>query len=361
MRKLGLPWIVVGVAVLGLALSGCTGKDGKTGATGPQGPPGSTGPTGPAGPDGPAGTADCANCHNDNTELAAAIAQWKHSLHSSDELINAEGEAFNTCGGYQCHTGEGFVTTLAGAPVPPEMSTPIGCRACHSPHVNKDMRLRTEAAYTLRNAVVFDKGKGNLCVNCHHSRTDIRAAFPAASDSISITSPYFGPHEAPQGDVLKGTGGYQFGQTIGSSAHYAAATNACVTCHMFKPIGTEVGGHSMGMAGTSDNVAACNQAGCHSSVAAFDRPAERDWDGNGTTAGIQTEFDGLVALLRADLLARHLITEDNLSVVGRYPKNAAAAVFNFRVALTDGSRGIHNTNYIMNLLRISRERLAATM
>jgi hypothetical protein len=337
-------------------LGGCSGKDGKQG---PAGINGINGTNGQDGHDGATGTADCAPCHNDNTVLRAAISQWEHSLHASDELINTEGAFFNSCGGYQCHTSEGFVTTLAGAPVPPDMPTAIGCRTCHSPHTNKDMRLRTEAAYTLSNAVVFNKGKGNLCVNCHHSRTDIRAAFPAAADSISITSNHYGPHEAPQSDVLKGTGGYEFGETIQSSAHYGAAADGCVTCHMFKPIGTAVGGHSMTMAGASDNVAACNQAGCHTSVTTFDRQAERDWDGNGTIEGIQTEFDGLLALLRADLLARHLITEDNLAVAGKYSKNAAAAVFNFRVAVTDRSRGIHNTSYIMNLMRLSREKLAA--
>jgi hypothetical protein len=368
MRKLGLPWIVVCIAILGLALGGCSGKDGKNGAIGPRGPEGPTGPTGPngptgpAGPDGPSGTADCANCHNDNTELVAAITQWGHSLHSSDAILwETNRGATSWCA--SCHNSEGFVSAVAGTPAIADMPTPIGCRTCHAPHTNKSFALRTTAAVTLKNAVVFDKGKGNLCANCHHSRTDVRAAFPADSTMLPIANSRLGPHEGPQGDAYAATGGYEFGQTIPKSVHYNLVPDACVTCHMYKPIGTVVGGHSFAMANedAGANQAACTTTDCHAGetmpAGTFDRMATQDWDGDGAIEGTQTEFDGLLGQLRVALVARGALAADDTSVPGRYPKNTVGAVYNFRLALREGSRGIHNTKYIMNLMKLSLENL----
>lgn len=366
MRKMGLPWIVICIAVLGLAFGGCSGKDGKDGLAGPPGANGSNGTNGTDGEDGADGTADCALCHNDNTELQAAVMQYSHSLHSSDAIIwevNRDGgvtaTSYSRC--FACHTSEGFVSNLTGTAVVSENPTQVGCRTCHSPHTNKDFRLRTEAAVTLRNGVVFDKGAGNLCASCHFSRVDVRAMFPAAADSVTMTSFRFGPHYAPQSDVYRGTGGYEFGTPIESSAHYAGISDGCVTCHMFKPLGTTVGGHTFSMANEEeggDNTGACAVAGCHTGLTTFDRQATVDWDGDGTTEGTQAEFDGLVGQLRARLLAQGLIRDDDYVNVPtgqtvRVPKDVAGAVYNFRVALTEKSKGIHNTKYVMILMQRS--------
>jgi hypothetical protein len=366
-----MPWIVVAIAVVGLMLSGCSGEDGKDGAAGPKGDTGAaggigpTGPTGPAGPDGPAGTVDCQLCHNDNTELTAAMAQYAHAVHSSDAIIwevnrdggvNAALHSNSRC--FICHTSEGFVTNLAGSAAVADNPTQVGCRTCHAPHTNKDFRLRTEAAVTLQNDVVFNKGSGNLCANCHRSRYDTRAYFSPDSSFTNVTSVRFGPHESPQSDVYRGTGGYDYGTAITSSPHYNLADDACVTCHMAKPIGTTVGGHTFSMANEEEggnNTASCNQSGCHEpALTTFDRASTVDWDGDGTNEGTQTEFDGLLAALKTKLVAGGLLNAGtDQAIPGRYPKDQAAAIYNYRVALTEGSRGIHNTKYVMTIMQRS--------
>jgi hypothetical protein len=299
------------------------------------------------------------------------MTQWNHSRHSSDAILwETNRGATSWCA--SCHNSEGFVAAVGGTPAIAEMPTPIGCRTCHAPHTNKNFDLRTTAAYTLKNAVVFNKGQGNLCANCHHSRTDVRAAFPADSIMLPIANERLGPHEGPQAEAYAATGGYLFGRIdpMPKSAHYNAAANSCVDCHMFKPLGTTVGGHTFSMANEEeggDNLAACNQDDCHSSLTTFDRPTpgtldEADWDRDGTIEGTQTEFDGLLNQLRVALVARGALNPEpgdliDTSVPGRYPKNVVGAVYNFRLALKEGSRGIHNTKYIMTLMRLSLESL----
>ena len=362
-------WALIVVLAFGLALAGCAGDDGKDGAAGPQGPIGPTGPTGPegpAGPEGPSGTADCANCHNDNTELTAALVQYSHSLHSSDAIIwevNRDGGLSSTGNSrcFICHTSEGFVSNLAGNAEVSASPTQVGCRTCHAPHTNKDFRVRTEAAVTLLDGTVFDKGAGNICANCHQSRTDTRRQFPADADSVTMTSFRFGPHYTPQADAYRGVGGYDFGEAVPTSPHYAGVPGSCVECHMFTPKGTTVGGHTFSMANEEeggDNTASCATANCHPGLTTFDRQATVDWDGNGTTAGTQTEFDGLFTQLRDRLLELDLIREDNYVNVPtgqtlRVPKDVAGAIWNFRVALTEGSHGVLNTKYVMTLMQRS--------
>jgi hypothetical protein len=364
MRKLGLPWIVICIAALGLALGGCSGKDGKQG---PAGINGTNGTNGTDGADGPSGTADCQLCHNDNTQLAAAMEQYSHAVHSNDAIIwevNRDGGttalSYSRC--FVCHTSEGFVTDLAGNATVSDNPTQVGCRTCHAPHTNKDFRIRTEAPVTLRDGVIFDKGKGNLCARCHHSRSDTGVYFNPDSTFTTFTSARFGPHESPQGDAYRGTGGYDFGTPIESSAHYALIADACVTCHMYKPKGTTVGGHTFSMANEEeggDNTAACAQTGCHSTpaLATFDRPSTVDWDGDGTNEGTQTEFDGLMATLKGKLVTAGLLDAALDTAAGpfprRLPKAQAGAIYNYRVALTESSRGIHNTKYIMTILQRS--------
>lgn len=365
-------WALIVVLAFGLALAGCAGDDGKDGAAGPQGPAGPTGPTGPTGPEGPAGpegtsgTADCGNCHNDNTELKAALVQYSHSMHSSDAIIwevNRDGGLSSTGNSrcFICHTSEGFVSNLAGNAAVSSNPTQVGCRTCHAPHTTKDFRLRTDAAVSLLDGTVFDKGAGNICANCHQSRTDTRRQFPAAADSVTMTSFRFGPHYTPQADAYRGTGGYDFGTAVPTSPHYAAVPGSCVECHMFTPKGTTVGGHTFRMANEEeggDNTASCATANCHPGLTTFDRQATVDWDGDGTTEGTQAEFDGLFTQLRDRLLALDLIRQDDYVNVPtgqtrRVPKDVAGAIWNFRVALTEGSRGVHNTKYVMTLMQRS--------
>ena len=67
----------------------------------------------------------------------------------------------------------------------------------------------------------FDYGRGNLCVACHKTRTMSPEPDPNSSDPIEITgSGRWYPHYGVQGQMLAGTGGFEFaGETYSNSYH----------------------------------------------------------------------------------------------------------------------------------------------
>ncbi|MDH4071027.1 MAG: multiheme c-type cytochrome, partial [Ignavibacteria bacterium] len=212
-RNLTTSLLGIIVAVAGLVLS--------SGCEGPQGPPGED-----AGVsfDGFAEGIQCADCHTSDVDtvhfLAARRYQWEHSLHATGGTIERNSA---NCSG--CHTTEGFiqrerdgwVTQVAGDQLNP---SPVGCFACHSPHLRADFTLRRAEAVSIESFVagvpagVFDYGSGNLCVQCHQTRTSSAMspipdpARTASSDTISITSSRWYPHYGVQGQMLMGTGGF---------------------------------------------------------------------------------------------------------------------------------------------------------
>ncbi len=338
-------WTESAVLLLAAAviIAGCTGKDG---ATGPQGLPGQNGAAGVS------GTADCAQCHgNSDSLIVARVDQWNHSLHASEDILN-ETDVYSPtgCDAAICHTSEGFASNLAGSPAAPENPTPIGCRTCHdSLHtVPHNFHRRATGPYTLKNGAVENIGQGNLCLNCHHSRLDERTIpQPGDTTTVKMTSAHYGPHEGPIAETYVGTGAYPTSLTLGSSPHPTTVPDGCVTCHMYLPIGTMVGGHSFMMSAPigGDNVAVCNQSGCHAgeNLKNFNRN------------GVQATFADTLTALRNLLVAKNLIVASGPDSNGSaYPKRVsgqdAGAIYNFRLALKDLSQGVHNTTYTMQMM-----------
>ena len=62
-------------------------------------------------------------------------------------------------------------------------------------------------------------------MNCHQSRRD-------AATYTNQPGSHYGPHYAPQADMLIGTNVATFGKTLPTSPHISALENACVDCHM---------------------------------------------------------------------------------------------------------------------------------
>ena len=299
----------------------------------------------------------CHGCHSEDSEIGmkilAAQAGYDNSGHKNGprgwiELTDVNGNVVletlfhgsnaqysNGTPCSECHTHNGFIDRFTeegagnyGAPAP------IGCFTCHQPHKNGNFNLRNTEAVTLKidktGATLFDRGKGNLCVNCHQSRT--------ASSSVNSTFPgtpssHWGPHHGPQGDFLMGANGYEFtGETYSSNdVHYDAADNspadACVTCHRYtndKRYGSnlETGNHGMYLTANvhgnmTDRVDLCLD-NCHSAIkdtsgtsfAKLDKAAA-DWDGDGTAEKYLEEVQGL-----ADLLYGYFATASNFAVTG---------------------------------------------
>jgi hypothetical protein len=315
----------------------------------------------------------CAECHNPDFDTTyfvwARKYQWLLSKHSygGDFERNAASCA-------ACHTTEGFIQDQMGRTVTDNVhASPPGCFACHSPHSRADFSLRTIDPVTVASAVegvpdlVFDYGKGNLCVACHKTRSLSPKPDPtktAQTDVITITSSRWYPHYGVQGQMLAGEGGFEFqGYTYTNSFHTNSSViqdEGCVLCHMADPnAGTGIGGgHTMNIRyeGThgedQELITGCTVTGCHVT------PFEVNYE------DVQTETEELLDSLHTLLINRGWVNEQsglvnasssNPLVIS--PAYLAGAMFNYFFIEHDLSLGVHNTRYAQQLLESSIEEL----
>ncbi len=301
---------------------------------------------GPAGPAGKDAGVDCTTCHNESTELLTKILQYNQSQHALGDTYLRASSA--TCA--PCHSSEGFRMKIAGQEVTGIVNpTPVNCRTCHNIHaadVKEDFDSNfdavTEAPVTLTadmtNGAVVDFGKGNICANCHQARQR-NYGLVVNGDSVTINSPYWGPHYGTQANILAGKGGFEVPGSLAynNSQHTLVVKDGCFKCHMdeehnhtFKPL-----------------LSAC--VSCHG-----DEVKDFDHD------GVQTEITGLLQQLQDLLVNEGLITIDNEGEIHTVrgittTANKAGALYNFRMAFSEGSEGIHNTKYTRALLTNSIE------
>lgn len=299
---------------------------------------GPQGPAGKDGADGTDGTAVCGTCHGAGEPLWDKVAEYSYSGHANGESWGRGSSG--SCA--PCHSGQAFKQTVTGQTVTaPEYPTPVNCISCHNIHdqyTSDDLLPITTAAVTFNgdytNGATFDKGTGNLCVNCHQSRK--RGYFDTPGD-IKISSSHFGPHHGTQGNVLAGNGLYnEFpGFSANNSFHTANVANSCVTCHMSNT------NHAF-----EPKLAACNEAGCHNGLEDFDYKS------------VQTDVQALMDELRDALAAKGYIEEEDGEwhphvTTDPIPRDHAGAVFNYFGLLDDGSLGVHNTGYTKAILNAS--------
>ena len=332
--------VLLTVAVLVAAafvLSACAGP------AGPQGPAGPEGPAGPAGPMPSAAELTCTECHNNTTLIDGKVFAWEESKHGPVGTAWLEEAGRQECAG--CHEGSSFIDritagqsfadygTAEGITLPD--ATPQTCRTCHTIHTTytkDDFALRTVAPVTLViNGGTFDKGMGNLCVNCHQARKNMAdfaekdAAGAVIAGSYKLTSSRFNPHLSPQSDMMLGVGGG--GTVVGSpSSHYTMTTDSCVTCHL-----GESNTHTF-----DATVSAC--VACHADA--------ENTDINGAVTTTQAKFDELTAALTT----AGLVDSTGAAVKGTYAEAKAFPLWVYGFIMEDGSMGVHNPKYANDLL-----------
>ncbi|MCL4562708.1 MAG: hypothetical protein M1281_19110 [Chloroflexi bacterium] len=337
MTKKRLFFIVGFFVLVALALTACAGPAGPVGPAGPAGPQGPAGAAGAAGPAGPAGaagqaaTATCEDCHNATSNLTGKLEAWIASVHGSGTAFGHAGTNVACTG---CHSGSGFTAAIdakvaPGAAQETALVNPsrIDCRACHQIHTTytkQDWALTiTSPVKMLATDVTYDGGSGNLCANCHQQRT----AFPEAKDGkVSVTSTHWGGHHGPQTAMMLGVGG---AVVTGQPGPHYGISDTCVACHMGGA--GENADHSF-----TPNVSACTK--CHSDA--------KDFDVNGEQTAIQKQLDEV----KTALTTKGLLDKDGVMVVGDYPTDYAAALWNYLLVEEDRSLGVHNPPYAKSLL-----------
>lgn len=315
---------------------------------------------------------DCVACHGSEPRfpVRGVLTQYLTSGHRTIGHASYS----NSEGCQMCHTNEGFVEFVKKGKVDPKEvvanPSPIGCFTCHAPHDTGDFSLRKTTKVTLANGGVFDRGKSNLCANCH------RAVFVPANEvkPRSIPFDFWGAHHGPQADMLLGTNAYEFpGKSYSKSAHAQLPEAGCITCHMTLPkqryaLMPTIGGHSFRIGGEVHEAPKLNNAGClgcHADMKqagnkdVFDRAAAADYDGDGKVETIQEEVQGLLGriinkqgtgLLQTMKDPLYDSKGEFIRNKVQYPIEVVGALYNYKFVKEDGSRGMHNTKYAVQLL-----------
>jgi len=302
------------------------------------------------------GAANCAWCHDDGTHHVYP-EQWDYSGHAN--VPGYPGGGRTTCQG--CHNGAQFVQVVNGEEITSQPPMDITCATCHDPHSEENPHQIRTLDVTLANGEVVEKGGlGKLCMNCHQGRKDAKT-YVTGPDS------HYGPHYAPQADMLLGTNAAEFGYDLQTSAHASAIENACVDCHMYPGHADDednvilVGSHTFNVVDPegNDNVAICED--CHGNVGeGFDEKkfwlnGMADHDGDGVEEGLQDEVKGLMEILagllpHADSVDAYDPHDDPDST---WTQVELAAAFNYDFVYYDHSFGIHNPAYTVSLLQAS--------
>ncbi|PKM82032.1 MAG: hypothetical protein CVU89_06745 [Firmicutes bacterium HGW-Firmicutes-14] len=248
-----------------------------------------------------------------------------------------------------CHNGKAFAgkaETLAAINNEVESTT---CDTCHG-ETGKGLM---EAASVKTAIGEIALGKANLCISCHNGRGKV-------PDNASS------PHHSVQGDMLAGINGAEADGKVYLTSAHATVADACVACHLAKN-DNGYSSHTFKM----DPATAANACGsCHNGLDTYNRTAFADYDGDGTAEGIQDEVQGLMELVKGAI-------DEKLAADGKYVafisshgsvewENAAKevseeapseelykAAWNYFFVDFDGSKGIHNPIYTVQLLQQS--------
>jgi hypothetical protein len=260
-----------------------------------------------------------------------------------------------------CHTHQGFMERLPtnAYETAAKIADPVApnCRTCHQIHktfTSADYALTATTAFPLyQGGETIDLGAqaGNLCSRCHQARR-ISPMPVIGGDPVKVTSSRYGTHHSPVAQIAAGTGLFAFSGASsisgGAFVHGDPAYNpgVCAGCHMNQAFGEQSGGHTFNMSyeyhgSEVENIAGCNQVGCHKTVEDFDH-----WN-------VRPEINQLLADLEVELdrLGIHTVGNGFYANRGTFKADVAAAFLNWQIVSEDRSGGLHNPPYVRNVLK----------
>jgi hypothetical protein len=304
---------------------------------------------------------NCTTCHSG--EHHPYSTDWDQSPHAFDALDEHTAHGAPTRAACAvCHSGSGFIAATGTSETivfNAEDPVNVSCAACHDPHSNENpAMIRTLAPV---NAVAANgvsaelkaAGTGQLCVQCHRARS-------SADTQIDAGYIRWGTHSSPQGDFLAGTIGYedmapgfQFGGKM--RGHYMIE-NSCASCHMeANPYPQARTGHTF-----APTTSSCKS--CHGEIADFnDLMANGDYDGDGAVEGFKSEIEGLMNTLASELHAAGLTDTVGVTAALTATNGDTSDLaiklrkggWNYTLVENDGSMGIHNPTYAVQILQQS--------
>lgn len=317
----------------------------------------------------------CGPCH-EGSPAGNQYEPWQQSAHGSSVPAAALGDP--SC--VRCHTARGFLYSISGMapPAPNDAASNISCAACHDPHrAANPFQLRLVGAVPLASGAADNVGRAAACVTCHQGDvTDPVAQANAGGDFPC----------AVQADMMATRGAIRYGQAYGRSFHSTTVfrlrpftgdpadsdtPDSCVICHMAASADPALGDHSVNLRDGPVMLVAGNCDRCHPGLDTFDWQIGEDFDGDGVKRGVQTEVHGLVQILFQAIRgadANNVVTRPGgNSTPAFYPADLSLttpelrqAIYNYNFVVVDGSFGIHNTTYTVQLLQRTYSELTGT-
>jgi hypothetical protein len=322
----------------------------------------------------------CESCHT--SSRTSFWTDWAASGHASGEVMGLDGENSSSCSG--CHVGNGFVDKASGNATKtydPEVDgdvVALTCATCHDPHSGANLHQVRDVTATTANGIAITRGGlGLLCMNCHTGRR----TNSQVTSALAGGSTHFGPHHGNQGAFLvPGVYADPSGGTFTfSSSNHLDVEDSCVTCHMHgegiqPPATNGFSSHKY-----EPSVEACES--CHGILTDFDDIiAKQDYDGDGSIEGVQSEVSGLMTLLEGALYATGLDTtgtDNSIVTAAGYSTDSTAtwagvnlttypllkiraAAWNLAAVTYDGSHGVHNAIFTIQLLQQSYKALVGS-
>lgn len=313
---------------------------------------------------------DCKRCHGDDDRIIRVPqAQWANSRHASPDLIEAmvqlNGEGFLTSDcGKRCHTSEGFRKYTAGdstsAVTQPNV---IDCFTCHLPHTGNygDWSMDTlrgdRETTDLGHFTYYTAGASNMCAVCHQARHV--PVFGTTPGTIKLdTIGEDGPHSSAQANMMIGAGGARFSATVVTNSHNSvndSLKDGCLACHYGTGVAFDFGEHTFKLKDQNspdEHLVNCNISGCHAGATSITHLVDR------------LKFPRLDSVhvladsLKNLLLAFPILTGTDADTTmfhkdSTVPSDAAKILFNYLLYKKDGSQGVHNTKYALQLLKES--------
>ncbi len=296
----------------------------------------------------------CGVCHGEPLRHAR-FQQWQLSHHADYELAIEEGQSGNcsrchTGNGFLAW----LPALLSGDPTANVTVTwtedethPQTCVVCHDPHdvgtttgVDTDatVRIYGNTPELLAGYTVTSAGNGAICMVCHNSRRGLRnddtfAATVADGDAARA------PHGPTQTDVLMGENAYLV--EAGLRGSHGLIEDTCVNCHMERTPPPDLLSHNLG--GTNHTFFASEDvcAECHGEVV----------EASGIQNIVQSELDDLLDLIEdafLDLIETQITAGNTIDLNGEAEITDAAEIADidfgeyrgrqaFTVTLTDGT------------------------
>ncbi len=305
----------------------------------------------------------CGSCHSGELHHPT-YNEWLESGHA--QIVSGTQGA--RCA--KCHNGlyageylnnpEGFHDPTSD----PAATAPIACVVCHVAHGSANPGSLRDASVTDRvlpnSQLVENAGAGRLCMACHNGRR----TEGDVDKQITNGDKHLGPHHSVQGDMLAGVNAYERIREgfPWSTSRHILVEDACIACHTHRHGNPDAGereytGHDFG-----PTLQACER--CHGVLTDFsDVMAKFDYDGDTQTEGVQDEVTGLLDLLKNAILDASASEAQRDSLLADFEENVGKAhittqaqrkaAYNWAFVSFDGSLGVHNATYAIQLLQQS--------